>query len=160
MKLVIKNSPISGKGSFAPHDIKSGTKILTFSGEPVNKEEINRRIEGGEERLDDPLQVNDDLFLDLNRRSLLINHSCAPNFALRGKADLIAIRDVKKGEEITYDYSATVGTNDDWRMDCNCGTKDCRKRIGNVKTVPKNQLRRYYEAGGLQDYIRKQLGLD
>lgn len=157
MNLDIKPSPIGGKGSFAPTNIKSGSKIFVFEGELVNRSEIRSRINKGDENLDDPLQIDDEMFLDLDERSLLINHSCDPNTAIREKVDLIAIRDIKKGEEITFDYSSTIGTNINWTMACNCGSKNCRKEIGNVTTIPKDQLMKYLKSGCLQDFIRKQL---
>ena len=159
MKLIVNQSKIGGKGSFAPNNIKAGSKILTFRGEVVTQEEINRRIDRGEERVDNPLQIDDRLFLDLNDNSLYINHSCDPNCSVSGQADLVAIRNIKKGEELTFDYSATVGKNIDWLMDCHCGAENCRRKIGNVLTIPKEVLDRYYQAGGLQTYIRRQLGL-
>ena len=160
MKLIIKDSKF-GKGSFAPTDIKAGTKILTFQGKLVDGKEINRRIENGEERLDDPLQIGNDSFLDLNDDSYYINHSCDPNTVLSGIADLIALKDIKKGEEIAYDYSSSVGVGIDvnWQMDCGCKSSNCRKKIGNVLSIPKDQLEKYHKAGGLQNYIRRQLNL-
>jgi len=161
MNLVISDSILGGKGSFAPIDIKIGTKIITFEGERVSKDEIDRRIdETGEENEDDPLQIGDNEFLDLSNNAIFINHSCDPNAAFKGEVDLIAIRDIKKGEEITFDYSSTVGKDINWWMDnCNCGAANCRGRIGNVLTIPHDQLMKYYDAGGLQDYIKKQIGL-
>jgi len=87
-----------------------------------------------------------------------MNHSCDPNSAVKGDNKLIAIRDIEKGEEITYDYSATVGTNiTSWTMKCKCGSVNCRGTLGNVTTVPKEQLEKYLAAGGVQKFIRKQL---
>jgi SET domain-containing protein len=159
MKLIIKESRIGGKGSFAPEDIKKGTKILTFQGETIDLKELLRRIKSGEEKADNPLQIDDTKYLDLNDNSIYINHSCNPNTAFRGVADLVAIKDIEKEEEITFDYSSTVGKNVDWTMECNCGAYNCRKKIGNVLSIPREDLEKYYEEGGLQDYIRKQLNL-
>lgn len=158
MKLIIKKSKF-GKGGFAGEDIKAGEKIVTFQGELVDRKEIHKRIVAGEERLDDPLQIDDNEFLDLDDEAYFINHSCDPNTVLSGKADLIAMRNIKIGEEFSFDYSATVGKNIDWEMECRCGSANCRKKIGNISTVPEDQIKKYYEVGGLQDFIRRQLGL-
>ncbi len=160
MNLIIKESKVGGNGSFAPFDIKRGTQIIRFEGERVSKEEIDRRIDNTkEENEDDPLQIGDRDFLDLSGNAYFINHSCTPNSAFTGEVNLIAIKNIKKGEEITFDYSSTVGKDINWWMNCKCGSKNCRKRIGNVLTIPKDQIMSYFKAGGLQDYIRKQLGL-
>lgn len=157
MKLVIKNSKIGGKGTFAVEALKKGQLIRKLTGEVVSREEINRRIARGQERNDDPLDIGDNLFLDLDKKSLLINHSCNPNAAIINTSDLVAIKDIKCGEEITFDYSMTAGKYDEWNMDCNCGAKNCRRRIGNILTVPKNLLKKYYQNGWLQDFTKNQV---
>ncbi len=69
-----------------------------------------------------------------------INHSCNPNSGLiikNEKVNLIAIKNIKNGKEITYDYSTTIN-EDNWKMRCNCGSKICRKIIKDFKYLPKN----------------------
>ena len=161
MKYEISESKIGGRGGFATQDIKTGEEIAKFTGKIMNHKEIHNLIIKGEERCDDPLQIDDDEFMDIDNNAYFFNHSCNPNAGISHKADLIAIKDIKKGEEITFDYSATVGKNIDyktWHMDCACGALNCRKVLANVSTIPNNQLEKYYQAGGLQDYIIRQLG--
>ena len=57
-----------------------------------------------------------------------VNHSCDPNTFLHNFCG-IAKRDIKKGEEITEDYSKE--NNPDFRLECKCGSKNCK---GIVKT--------------------------
>ncbi len=56
----------------------------------------------------------------------LINHSCDPNCETEGDDDHIwieAMRDIKKGEELSYDYCFDV---DDYEEHpCKCGSKNC-----------------------------------
>ena len=151
-----------GKGVFAVEDIKSGQTIKIFGGEVISFDETEKRIKAGEENRTDTLQVGLELDMDLDELSRTFNHSCEPNAGFRGVSELIAIKDIKKGEEITYDYSATVGPNIPrtlWEMTCDCGSANCRKVIGNVLTIPKEQLKKYREAGTLQDYILKELDI-
>lgn len=55
------------------------------------------------------------------------NHSCAPNTGYRG-LDVVALRDIASGEELTLDYSEFC--NQDMEpFDCNCGAAGCRGRI-------------------------------
>ena len=57
----------------------------------------------------------------------LINHSCKPNCEVDGKGLklwIFALRDIKKGEELSYDYG--FGFDEDYRQfPCKCGSKNC-----------------------------------
>ena len=63
------------------------------------------------------------------------------------------IKSTKKGEEITYDYSATIAPTR-WRMKCKCGLKNCRRILGDVLSIPKRQLNKYKKLGALQKYVK------
>ena len=141
----IKNAGKFGKGAFALRDIKKGESIATFAGEELNRVEIHNRIISEQENIDDPLQIDDDCFIDIDGSTYYFNHSCEPNSGIRGRCELITIKDINKGDEITFDYAATVGVNiENWTMNCSCGEKNCRKIIGNVLTVPKDKIDEYY----------------
>ena len=160
MKTYIADSKLGGRGTFAKEDIKKGEHIRDLTGETITIDEVWKRIESGEENYDDPLNITEELFLDLDEPSRQINHNCEPNAGLRGKSELFAIRDINKDEEITYDYSTTVGTHipfEVWHMECVCGAKNCRKTIANVLSIPKEQLEKYKKLGALQDYVLEQL---
>lgn len=65
----------------------------------------------------------------------LINHSCAPNAFIRItraaplRADIVAVRDLDEGEEVTFDYSCTM-LHDPWCLEgCACGAPACRGTI-------------------------------
>ena len=156
-KVIVKGSRLEGNGSFAKTNIPKGELITEFLGERFTRDEIHKRIIEGMERLDDPLQIGDDLFIDIDNNALFINHSCDPNSGIKGENQLYAIRNIEKGEEITFDYSTTVGKNIDWIMDCKCGSNNCRGKIGNIMSVPKERIEYYKKAGVLQDFIREQL---
>ena len=84
------------------------------------------------------------------------NHSCDPNAGVNGQIFLVAVRDINKGEEITFDYAMTisesVGSNIVFEMDCNCGYENCRKKITeNDWKLP--ELRERY-AGYFSQYIQ------
>lgn len=57
-----------------------------------------------------------------------LNHSCDPTAGVRGKNTIVAIRDLKEGEEVTIDYALTE-TYPLWHMKCECGAKNCRKVV-------------------------------
>ena len=39
-------------------------------------------------------------------------------------------------------------------MKCKCGSKDCRKVLGDIRTLPRKQLEFYKKAGALQRYMK------
>ncbi|MGD1065502.1 MAG: SET domain-containing protein-lysine N-methyltransferase, partial [Vulcanimicrobiaceae bacterium] len=58
-----------------------------------------------------------------------INHSCRPNAFMQtfGKRLLVlALRDIRPGEEITVDYVATYHSDG---KRCSCGVRGCRGTI-------------------------------
>lgn len=84
------------------------------------KPEYDRYIQVGEDKYLGPSGDFDDF----------INHSCDPNSGIQIKGKkvvLLAIKDIKQNEEITWDYSTTMD-EDDWEMDCQCGCLKCRKK--------------------------------
>jgi hypothetical protein len=71
---------------------------------------------------------------------------------LRGRNELVALRDIPEGEEITYDYSTTmddnpekieVGDGELWNMECNCGKDNCRGIVDQFRTLPV-EIQEYY----------------
>ena len=63
----------------------------------------------------------------MNSPERYVNHSCEPNCCtdLKNQCD-IALKDIKKGEEITTDYGEDH-FND--KIKCNCGSKKCKRLI-------------------------------
>jgi len=58
-----------------------------------------------------------------------INHSCNASVWFHPTENkFLARRDIKMGEEVTYDYGTTE-CNPKWGMDCRCGLECCRGRI-------------------------------
>jgi len=155
-KLELRETKKYGLGVFADENIREGQTIHLLTGEAISLAECIRRVKDGEETVDDPLQIEIELYLDLDYLSRAFNHSCDPSAGLRNRSELFALRNIRKGEEITYDYSATVGPNISaamWQMPCCCSATSCRKQIGNILTLPPETLTRYQKLGALQDYI-------
>lgn len=148
----IRNSIISGQGSFAKEKISKGNYITTLTGIPFKKEYIIQN--------DDPLQIDENTYLILDHASKTINHSCDPNAGIRNKSDLYAIKEINVGDEITYDYSTTIGIDDTIsHMICKCNSHYCRKNIGNVLTIPKAILFHYIACDVLPLFIKHQLNI-
>ena len=151
-KFIVKNTE-NGLGVFANKDFKKGEKIIDFRGNFYTGEELPTPYDEFEDHY---LQIGDNLYMgpsgDIDD---FFNHSCDPNSGLKinsKKVFLIAIKDIKKGDEITWDYSTTID-EDDWEMDCNCGSKNCRRRIRDFKYLPKNIQKKYLDLKIVPKYI-------
>lgn len=151
-------SRIAGRGLRATRVIKNGEVIMRMSGKRVSDATVTRLITQKKLNYDNPLQIEKDTYVILDPLPVAGNHSCNPNAAVVKTQTLIAIRNIKKGEEVTYDYSCVVGmVNEGWWMRCRCGTKACRKKIGAWTTLPPRTLARYKRLGALPTFVRKEL---
>lgn len=68
-----------------------------------------------------------------------INHSCSPNCESvnsGGRIYIEAIRDIRPGDELTYDYRLETEEPMTRRLQkmfaCNCGTRRCRGTLLNI----------------------------
>jgi uncharacterized protein len=159
-KYEVRETGKYGRGVFAIVDIARGETVRIFGGEKISLEECLKRVEDGRMNNDDGFQIGKESYLVLDFISLMFNHSCDPNTAFRGESELFAIKDIKAGDEITYDYSATVGPNitpEMWTMECRCGAPNCRKVLSNILSIPQKTLDEYRGSGALQDYILDEL---
>ena len=146
-----------GKAVFADQDFLCGEFICEFTGRKYSKEEYLR--------LHDPcnnhfLQIDEGHFIGpSNEADDLINHSCNPNCGLEyreGNIFLTAIRDITKGEELTFDYSTTMD-EDCWEMECLCGDAQCRKIVRDFKHLPRPLQLRYIALGVVPSYIIRKI---
>ncbi|HLC76788.1 MAG TPA: SET domain-containing protein-lysine N-methyltransferase [archaeon] len=127
---VREKSKIQGKGLFAKVPIKKGELVFIKGGHIVDYEE-SKKIEAkfGEYCL----QITDTFFIcpktkdEVKDTAIFINHSCNPNVGPDGQVSFVALRKIKAGEELCYDYAMT--TSRKYRLVCNCGSRDCRKTI-------------------------------
>lgn len=143
----------NGKGVFAQNNFSMGEIVMRFRGRVYNRSE-----------LPNPYDVVEDHYVQIGENSYLgpsggiddfVNHSCNPNCGLKILATnifLFAIKNIKTGQEVTWDYSTTMD-EDDWEIDCNCGARNCRKRIRDFKYLSPKIKRRYMELGIVPKYI-------
>lgn len=81
-----------------------------------------------------------------------MNHSCDPNTVCLGDLDMIAVRDIQPGEEVTYDYATSELDENLWpAWECNCGAPNCRKIITVRDCLDPEFQKRY--AGYLPSWI-------
>ena len=120
--------PLKGFGSFAVNPIPMGTVVATFGGTILTR--INFETYPLEQR-SRSIQIDVDQFVlgPVSRESGdSINHSCLPNCGMHNATQLIAMREIAVGEELTYDY-ATSDTSDYDEFECACGSDNCRGRV-------------------------------
>ena len=84
-----------------------------------------------------------------------VNHSCNPNCGIKlnqtGAHDFVAMRDINVNEEITFDYAMRNYSIDYFLMPCECGSKNCRKKITGYKDLPEQRKKDY--AGFIAPYL-------
>ena len=133
MKLYgIKKSNIDkkGRGLYATIDIKEGTRIIDYVGKIITKKqtEESKKFDNSKPIYLFNLNSRYDLDGDVSwNTARLINHSCSNNCDYNGtglKLWVVAIKDVKKGEELTCDYG--FGYDENYKQFlCKCGSKNC-----------------------------------
>tara|TARA_R100000027_G_scaffold60818_4_gene51753 strand:- start:17705 stop:18205 length:501 start_codon:yes stop_codon:yes gene_type:complete len=145
---VVRRSSIHNRGLYAKADIEEGEYIIQYKGEKISKAESERRALAQEARgrKNGSGQV---YIFELNKRYDLdgktsknlakyANHSCEPNCEAvnyRGEIWFVALRDIEKGEELTFDYGYALESALDHR--CRCGTPSCIGYIVNEADRPK-----------------------
>lgn len=110
-----------GLGVFAAKKILKDEIVLIFTGPILSRADM---ISQGV--FDHSLCLRPDTYLGPSGgEDDYVNHSCSPNTILRGRRQLVAIRPIQIGEEISVDYE-TLSGEDDWSMQCFCGSLKCR----------------------------------
>lgn len=138
---IVRNSKIHGNGVFATRKIPAGSLIVEYEGERISwKEAVKREnakaaddfhtfffsLESGK-IIDGGSQGND---------ARWINHSCEPNCEAReenGRVFIYALRDIKRGEELNYDYGLILEARHTPALKraygCLCGAPNCRHTL-------------------------------
>jgi len=145
-----------GKAVFSNRKFKIGDVITQFKGSIVSKNNLPLNPLVGEN--DRYMQISEDMFLGPSfEMDDYINHSCDPNAGVLFKkfgVILIAIKPIKIGDEITWDYSTTI-YNDSWQMTCACKTSSCRSIVKEFKELPSEIKNKYISLGIVPDYIKQ-----
>ncbi len=130
-KLTVKKTAKYGVGTFAKKNIKKGELLLILSGYVMKVTEEERLPKG---LSDNGIQVMEDYCISVARKEDLgginyFNHSCDPNVGIKGQIFLVAMKNIKNGEEATFDYAMTLCRTKNaklYHLECLCGKKNCR----------------------------------
>ena len=126
----IKKSNIDNKGLYASKNIKAKQIVIHYKGKLVTKKEVEKNPKFDNDKAIYLFNVNNRYDLDGDfeyNDARLINHSCNPNCEVDGKGLklwIFALRDIKKDEELSYDYG--FGYDKDYKQFvCKCGANNC-----------------------------------
>jgi hypothetical protein len=146
--LILREVPGKGKGVFATRPYREGEIVLEFLGnllQPCDVDDLTHCLQIGPATFLSPSGGIDDY----------VNHSCAPNTGIaerQGRILLFALGPIKKGDEISFDYSTTQ-TGGHWSMECLCGVPGCRGLIGDFRDVPAARRRYYIERQAVLPFV-------
>jgi SET domain-containing protein len=134
-----------GRRLVAAENLEEGTIVERMEGRLVSYGRIP------ETEIRNAFEVDDDRWIVPQSDARYINHSCDPTCYISSKLDVVTLRRVLKGEELTIMYNevpmekymrrGTVLPKWDPRrsFDCRCGTSKCLGRIDRyVVPVPAN----------------------
>ena len=153
--LILKSSK-HGKGVFAGKNFRRGEFIFKFTGK-IHK--IKDNPKGMNSKNSHYIQIGKDICLGPTKSfDNYINHSCNPNSGLKisDQVRLFATRKIRKGKEVTYDYSTTM-YEDDWKMECRCGYGKCRRVVRDFKFLLRDVQQKYIKLGVVPQYVIENL---
>jgi SET domain-containing protein len=134
----VRNSKVHGRGVFARRRIRKGTTIIEYLGDVITNDEADTRYEDKDPRDNHTFlfTVDSKHVIDAGvngNEARFINHGCDPNCQSTGLKKRIwieAIRTIRPGEELSYDYQIVRSDDDPKDVDqifaCRCGAENCR----------------------------------
>jgi len=120
--LIVKKSRIHNQGVYAKRSIAKDEHIIRYLGTRLTNKQARAKT------ADDTYhyQISKRYTIDGKNDARYINHSCEPNCEsdiIRGVIWIIAIRDIKKGEELSYNYC--YDSKEALDYPCRCGASIC-----------------------------------
>lgn len=134
-------SKIHGRGVVATRDIAAGERLIEYVGEIITPRQADERYPFDESKPHHTFlfSVNNRKIIDAAHHGNVarwINHSCDPNCEAvveKGRVFIYALRDIKKGEELGYDYWFVLDEPHTKAVKalypCRCGAQNCRGTI-------------------------------
>ena len=133
----------TGLGLFATLPIKKGAFIVEYKGRKLTTAQADKLEARGNRYL---YEINSRWTIDgTSRRNLgrYANHSCRPNaeaHTIGHKVIIRAIKNIREGDEITYDYGDDYLANVITRRGCKCDK--CRKKRAEARAKARAKRRR------------------
>lgn len=125
----IKKTNRKGKGIFALKNFHKGEVVfINLRGELVDAKNLEKILKSEGDHLN---EIDAKTWEIMNPPGRFINHSCDPNSIPKEssikKVPYIALKLIKKGDEITVDYRINAHDGNTW--ECHCGSKNCSRKI-------------------------------
>ncbi len=153
--IIARRSPIHGTGVFARRKLAAGSHVIQYEGRLITHGQADKEYgDGGETGHTFLFTLNSRYIIDANvggTDARWINHSCDPNcqaVLVEGKSrkydevHIEALRDIKRGEELTYDYGITLEVRHTARLkkiwECRCGSPKCTGTMLKSKSAKKD----------------------
>ena len=141
-KIELKSTKVKGSGIFAKEEIKKGDILSYVDGQiyfSKKESQINSLVK------DHAIPFSKYFYRNsFNSLSVKFNHSCDPNCYIKDLFFVTAMRDIKKGEELTMSYS--LFCNSDWQNPegkCFCKSKKCYGKIVPWRDLTKEDKEKY-----------------
>ncbi len=149
-----------GTGLFAKKNLKQGERLIVIGGYIMTIEEESNL---GGKCSDNGVQITEDLVISISKSSEyegynFLNHNCEPNSGFRGQIFLVAMRDIKKDEQITIDYAMVLyktSKGPRYKLECLCGNPKCRKSITDMDWKRSDLQKKY--TGYFQYFIQEKI---
>ncbi|HMC30524.1 MAG TPA: SET domain-containing protein-lysine N-methyltransferase [Candidatus Angelobacter sp.] len=140
MALIVKSSSLHGAGVYTTAPIRKGARILEYTGPRLTAKECEGLYTDTEVTY---LFAMDDqnIIIDGFGMAAFVNHACNPNCETDQIADriwILAMRNIKQGEELTYDYNLFDGDPGELAP-CYCGAKKCRGTMFSPEEVARQK---------------------
>jgi uncharacterized protein len=136
-RIQARQSGVHGKGVFALVPIAKGEDVIEYTGKIITWKQAQAQ------HPHNPQEPNHTFFFHIDEKRVIdglygniarwINHSCAPNCEAdedEGRVFIKALRNIKAGEELNYDYGLILEERYTPRVKaeypCWCGAKTCR----------------------------------
>lgn len=142
-KIIVSSAGAMGKGLFATQDIAKGEFVAGVYGRVYQAQACSTMPN---EISDHTLQFAEHLWRIYHPSSNVVyfNHSCETNCGMSGYFDIVAVRDIKAGEQLFIDYS--LFDDSDWEVEggnCLCGSSVCRGKIMPYHQLPQDIKMKY-----------------
>ena len=137
-RIVVRSSPVHGRGVFSRANIRTGSLILEYKGKLVSWKVAQRAYarSGAEDGHTFFFDLDDGRVIDGaqgGNSARWLNHCCAPNCEAEQEGERVfirAIRPIKKGGELFIGYQLQVEGHRTAAMKrtyaCQCGSAECR----------------------------------
>jgi uncharacterized protein len=132
-----------GKSIFAKKNFKRGDVVLIVCGPIVKKPSIYT------------VPIDYGLYIDPIPPCKYLCHSCNPNCGIKKRNMVVAMKNIKKGEEINIDYAMIIPKYNSKLLKqsiiCKCGNENCRGVFGSYVKLSKELKKKY--KGFISDYL-------